>query len=117
MKQPNLDRLKALLAEHAAKAREAERAWLGHYSTDDQAPFVAYEWPYIQVADRLEYRIREGEFGEDGKLPGTDELVEWYGVKVGVIRHARQELLRRNLAVFRLGHGYFARVTAEKQPE
>ena len=83
---------------------------------DDRAPFAIDEWPYLQLADRLEDRIKKGEFGEDGKLPGTDELAEWYGVKAGVIRHARQELTRRNLVVFRLGHGYFARVTGEKHP-
>ena len=84
---------------------------------DDRAPFPNDEWPYLVLADRLEDRIRRGEFGEDGQLPGADEIAERYGVKLGVIRHARQELVRRNLAVFRLGRGYFARVTAEKQPE
>jgi DNA-binding GntR family transcriptional regulator len=84
--------------------------------TDDRAPFAIDEWPYLQLADRLEDRIRRGEFGNDGKLPGTGELAEWYSVKTGVIRHARQELMRRNLAVFKLGNGYFARVTAEKHP-
>jgi hypothetical protein len=113
-KQPNLDRLKAALSEHAAKsAQQAERARTAD-DGDDRAPFVAYEWPYLQLADRLEDRIRKGEFGEDGKLPGTEELAEWYGVKVGVIRHARQELMRRNLVVFKLGHGYFARVATGK---
>jgi DNA-binding GntR family transcriptional regulator len=82
--------------------------------SNDRAPLAINEWPYLQIADRLEDRIRRGEFSNDGKLPGTDELAEWYGVKAGVIRHARQELMRRNLAEFRLGHGYFARVTAEK---
>lgn len=82
--------------------------------SNDRAPLAINEWPYLQIADRLEDRIRRGEFSNDGKLPGTDELTEWYGVKAGVIRHARQELMRRNLAEFRLGHGYFARVTAEK---
>jgi DNA-binding GntR family transcriptional regulator len=81
---------------------------------DDLAPFAIDEWPYIQLADRLEDRIRRGEFGEDGKMPATDELAERYGVKDGVIRHARQELVRRNLAVFRLGHGYFARVAGPR---
>jgi DNA-binding GntR family transcriptional regulator len=76
---------------------------------DDRAPFPIDEWPYIVLADRLEERVRRGEFGGDGKLPVTGELAEWYGVKVGVIGHARQELVRRNLAVFRLGQGYFAR--------
>jgi DNA-binding GntR family transcriptional regulator len=77
---------------------------------DDRAPFAIDEWPYVQLADRLEDRIRRGEFGGDGKLPGTDEIAEWYGVKAGVIRHARQELVRRNVAVLKLGHGYFARL-------
>ena len=107
-KELNLDGLKALLAESGARARQAERDRAGHGS-GDQAPFAIDEWPYIQLADRLEVRIRKGEFGEDGKLPVTGELAEWYDVKVGVVRHARQELTRRNLVVFRLGQGYFAR--------
>lgn len=81
-------------------------------TTDDRAPLAINEWPYLQVADRLEDRIRRGEFGQDGKLPRTDELADWYGVGPAVIRHARRELCRRNLAVFRLGHGYFARAGA-----
>jgi hypothetical protein len=76
---------------------------------DDRAPFAVDEWPYIRVADRLEDRIRRGEFGADGKLPPTGDLADWYGMSAAVVRHARQELVRRNLAVFRLGHGYFAR--------
>jgi DNA-binding GntR family transcriptional regulator len=81
---------------------------------DDRAPFPLDEWPYIVLADRLEDRIRKGEFGEDGKLPAADELAERYGVKAGVIRHSRQELVRRNLAVFRVGQGYFARVAVPR---
>jgi DNA-binding GntR family transcriptional regulator len=84
--------------------------------SDDRAPFAIDEFPYIQLADRLEDRIRKGEFGEDGKMPVTDELAEWYSASPAVIRHARQELTRRNLVVFRLGHGYFARVTGEQHP-
>jgi hypothetical protein len=111
-KQLNLDGLKALLteqaakarqAEQAAKARQAERVRTGHDS-GDCAPFALNKFLYLQLADRLEDRIRKGEFGEDGKLPVTGELAEWYDVKAGVIRHARQELTRRNLVVFRLGH-------------
>jgi DNA-binding GntR family transcriptional regulator len=82
---------------------------------DDLAPFRIDEWPYLQLADRLEDRIRRGEFGEDGKLPANDELAERYGVKDGIIRHARQELVRRNLAVLRLGQGYFARIAAPRE--
>jgi DNA-binding GntR family transcriptional regulator len=75
----------------------------------DRAPLAIDEWPYLQVADRLEDRIRRGEFGADGKLPATADLADWYGVSRGVVRHARQELARRNLVAFRLGEGYFVR--------
>ena len=78
----------------------------------DRAPFAIDEWPYLQLADRLEDRIRRGEFGQDGKLSGTAELAEWYGVSRGIVRHAREELVRRNLTVYRLGEGYFARASA-----
>lgn len=83
---------------------------------DDLAPFRIDEWPYLQLADRLEDRIRRGEFGEDGKLPANVELAERYGVKSGVIRHAWQELVHRNLAVLRLGHGYFVRGAVPRNP-
>lgn len=82
---------------------------MNHPGSDDQAPLAIDEFAYLQVADRIEDRIRRGEFGADGKLPGTADIAGWYGVGRGVIRHARQELARRNLAVFRVGEGYFAR--------
>ncbi len=86
--------------------------------SDDRAPLAIDEWPYIQVADRLEDRIRRGEFGADGQLPSTVELADWYGVSVSVIRHARKELLHRGLVTFIVGRGTFARAaTAEKQTE
>lgn len=52
--------------------------------SDDQAPLAIDERPYLQVTDRLEDRIRRGEFGADGKLPGTADLADWYGVGRGV---------------------------------
>jgi DNA-binding GntR family transcriptional regulator len=64
---------------------------------DDRAPFALDEFPYLQVADRLEARIRAGEFSETGKLPSEPELRRHYGAGAGVIRHARQELMRRGL--------------------
>jgi DNA-binding transcriptional regulator YhcF (GntR family) len=108
-KQLNLDRLEAALAEHAAKSvPQAERARTAHDS-DDRAPFALDEWPYIQVADRIERRIGRGEFGKDGKLPGEPELAEWYGVGIKAVRHARQELKRRGLVVVVQGRGTVAR--------
>jgi DNA-binding GntR family transcriptional regulator len=83
---------------------------------EDQAPLRIDEWPYLQIADRIEDRIRRGEFGEHGRLPGGADLAEWYGVTVGVIAHAREELMRRGLVKVMQGYGTFARVTAEKHP-
>ena len=37
--------------------------------SDDQAPLRIDEWPYLQIADRIEDRIRRGEVGEHWKLP------------------------------------------------
>jgi DNA-binding GntR family transcriptional regulator len=113
-RQLNLDGLKAALTEHAAKSRQAERARTAH---DGEAPLAIDQWPYIQVADRIEKRIRNGEFGEDGRLPSSPELAEWYGVTVKVVGHAREELIRRELVVSVKGRGTFVRATAEKQPE
>ncbi len=51
------------------------------------------------VAGRLEARIRRGEFGESGRLPSTRALMAHYGVKMGVVDHARAELKARGLVV------------------
>jgi DNA-binding CsgD family transcriptional regulator len=80
----------------------------------DRAPFPLDQWPYKVLADRLEDRIRKGEFGEDGPLPTTAELSEWYGQKRAVIRHARQELQRRGQITYKPGHRYFARNAARR---
>jgi hypothetical protein len=37
-------------------------------SADDSAPLATDEWPYVQVADRLEDRIGRGEFGAEALL-------------------------------------------------
>jgi DNA-binding GntR family transcriptional regulator len=75
----------------------------------DRAPLAIDEWPYIQIADRIEDRIRRGEFGEAGQLPGASELADWYVVSGAVIRHARKELLHRGLVVAVVGRGTFVR--------
>lgn len=84
----------------------------------DRAPLRIDEWPYLQVADRIEDRIRRGEFGQGGKLPGTFDLAEWYGVSIEVIRHARKELKHRGLVVVVVGHGTYVRpgAAAHEQP-
>jgi hypothetical protein len=47
--------------------------------SDDRAPLAIDEWPYIQVADRIEKRIRDGEFGEHGQLPGVPRSLSGTG--------------------------------------
>jgi DNA-binding GntR family transcriptional regulator len=84
--------------------------------SDDRAPLAIDEWPYDQVADRIDKRIRACEFGEHGKLPGSPDLAEWCGVTMGVIAHAREELKRRRLVVVIPGHGTFTRATAGSTP-
>jgi DNA-binding GntR family transcriptional regulator len=79
-----------------------------------EPPFVLDEWPYLQVADRLEDRIRAGEFGADGQLPTTGELMTWYGQKPGVVSHAYKGLMHRGLVRPRAGNGYFVRPAAQK---
>lgn len=78
------------------------------HDSDDRAPLRIDEWPYLQIADRIEDRIRRGEFGEHGTLPGSSDLAEWYGVSIGVIAHAREELKRRGLVKVVPGYGTFA---------
>ena len=73
----------------------------------DQAPFAADRFTYLQVADRIARRIRAGEFGRSGKLPSQRELCAHYGAGAGVMRHARQELMRRGLVVTVPGKGTF----------
>jgi len=73
----------------------------------DRAPFVPDRFVYEQVADRLAERIRSGEFGGTGKLPGERELAGQYGTGVKAVRHARQELMRRGLVVTVPGKGTF----------
>ena len=47
-------------------------------SDDDQAPIdpAGPDLVYVTVADRIERRIRAGEFGESGRLPGETDLAE-----------------------------------------
>jgi DNA-binding GntR family transcriptional regulator len=77
---------------------------------DDQAPIdpAGPDLVYVTVANRLERRIRAGEFGEAGRLPGETDLAEWYGVARMTIRRAHQELVQRGLVRVVPGKGTFA---------
>jgi DNA-binding GntR family transcriptional regulator len=80
-------------------------------SHDDRAPIDPRgpELVYVVVADRLERRIRAGEFGESGRLPSESDLADWYGVARMTVRRAHAELTERGLVTVVPGKGTFAR--------
>jgi GntR family transcriptional regulator len=55
---------------------------------------------YEQVAERLERRIKSGEFDGSGKLPSQRELCAYYGAGPGAVRHVMRELKSRGLVYF-----------------
>ena len=80
---------------------------------DDQAP-INPRGDYLVkevVAERLERRIRAGEFTPGMPLPSEDALAEWYGVSRTSIRAARDILVERGLVRVRPHKGTF--VTAQ----
>ncbi|HEV3381667.1 MAG TPA: winged helix-turn-helix domain-containing protein [Trebonia sp.] len=76
-------------------------------TADGEEPFPPDRFPYEEIADRLEKRIRNGEFDETGKLPPESELCARYGHGVGAVAHARRILMRRGLVVVKIGKGVF----------
>jgi DNA-binding GntR family transcriptional regulator len=54
---------------------------------------------YAQVADHIAARIRTGELSPGARLPGERDLAEEYGVALGTIRRAVQELRDRDLVI------------------
>ena len=65
------------------------------------------EYAYRQVADHLEARIRAGELAPGSRLPGERELAEEYGVALGTIRRALQEMRERGRVVTTPSKGTF----------
>jgi GntR family transcriptional regulator len=76
---------------------------------DDRAPIDprGAELVYAEVANRIERRIRAGEFGESGRLPSETDLADWYGVARMTVRRAHQELTERGLVRVVAGKGTF----------
>jgi DNA-binding GntR family transcriptional regulator len=65
------------------------------------------EYAYVQVANHLEKRIRAGELPPRSRLPGERELAAEYGVALGTIRRAMQEMRERGLATTTPSKGTF----------
>lgn len=80
-------------------------------SEDDRAPIDSKgpELVYVTVADRLERRIRAGEWGEAGRLPSETDLAEWYGVARMTVRRAERLLTERGLVIVVPSKGTFVR--------
>lgn len=76
---------------------------------DDRAPIDprGYETAYVVVANRLERRIRAGEFTYHNPLPSEPALTEWYGVSRTTIRSGIRLLAERGFVEVRPGKGTF----------
>jgi GntR family transcriptional regulator len=74
-------------------------------------PFDPHSGPpaylYMRVADHLAARISAGELAPGYRLPGEKELAETYGVAVGTVRQALDELRRRGLVATLPAKGTF----------
>lgn len=78
-------------------------------SDDDTAPIDPHgpDLVYVVLADRIERRIRAGEFGTAGRLPSELDLAEHYGVAKMTIRRAHEVLVERGLVRRVSGKGTF----------
>jgi DNA-binding GntR family transcriptional regulator len=65
------------------------------------------EYTYVRVADHLAARIAAGEFPPDSMLPGERALALYYGVALGTVRRAVDELTDRGLVVVLASKGTF----------
>ncbi len=69
---------------------------------DEQAPPFELKGPayhYMQVADHVVARIRAGELRPDARLAGERDMAEEYGVAIGTIRRAVEELRDRGYLI------------------
>jgi GntR family transcriptional regulator len=64
---------------------------------DPEAGPPAYT--YVRVADHVSARIGAGELTEGARLPGERDLADEYGVAIGTVRRAIEELRERGLVV------------------
>ncbi|MGH3321322.1 MAG: winged helix-turn-helix domain-containing protein [Streptosporangiaceae bacterium] len=64
---------------------------------------------YVLVADHIAARIGAGELTPGARLPGERELAEEYGVALGTVRRAVQELRDRGQVVTLPAKGTYVR--------
>jgi DNA-binding LacI/PurR family transcriptional regulator len=63
---------------------------------------------YLQVANHLKKRIKNKDFGEDGRIPNYVHLSQDYNVSMSTIKKAMQLLNDENVISSRVGKGTFA---------
>ncbi|MFI1800813.1 GntR family transcriptional regulator [Streptomyces sp. NPDC020379] len=66
---------------------------------------------YMQVADHVAAQITAGVLAVGARLPGERDLAEEYGVAIGTIRRAVQELRDRGLLITLPAKGTFVAAT------
>jgi DNA-binding GntR family transcriptional regulator len=72
---------------------------------------------YLQVADALRGRLRDGQLAAGAKLPNHAELIDEYGVSLGTIKRALGVLQSEGLIVSRRGEGAFVRSRPPERAE
>lgn len=63
---------------------------------------------YLQVANHLKKRIKNKDFGEDGRIPNYVQLSHEYSVSMSTIKKSMQILNDKNVISSRVGKGTFA---------
>lgn len=74
-------------------------------------------YTYVRVADHIALRIAAGELAPGARLPGERDLTAEYGVALGTIRRAVEELRERGLVVTLPSKGTFITGQTETGPE
>lgn len=72
---------------------------------------------YLQVANHLKKRIRNKDFGEDGRIPNYIQLTQEYDVSMSTVKKAMQLLNDENIITSRVGKGTFANSEFLEQEE
>ncbi|WP_214108071.1 GntR family transcriptional regulator [Acrocarpospora catenulata] len=65
---------------------------------DPDEPGVV-NYVYMRLADHITARIQAGELLTGNRLPGERDLAEEYGVALGTVRRAVEELRQRGLVI------------------
>lgn len=68
--------------------------------------------PYVQVVEALRADIEGGVFAPGERLPTHQQMVDAFGVSVGTVKRALNELQGAGLVVSRQGQGAFVRTNA-----